>query len=176
MARIDLSIRIETSDLEEGADILTRLKGVKLTPMYGGGETANEVVAYAEMTDEQAKEYQATEKAYDAPQTRKGRGPNKPKDPQPEAPAASAAVEPEKQEASSASTAQTDSTSDVGVEKVRELLSKFVSTEGRSMVGAQDIMREHFTTAAGEPVKRLTDLQPKDYGRCAQIFAAELGL
>lgn len=173
MARIDLNVHLSTSDLDEAADIMARLKGLKSEPMYGEKPLAvlreNDAVS--------TEDREATnDVAAEAPQTRKGRGPNKPKDPQPEAPAVSAAAEPDATEASSASAAQTASASDATVEKVRELLNKFASAEGKSLLQAQNLIAENFTSAAGAPVKRISDLQAKDYGRAVFLLSAELGL
>ena len=173
MARIDLNVHLSTSDLDEAADILQRLKGLKSEPRYDGMEKA---LAYDQAKDVEPEDRQTSEVVNDAPQTRKGRGPNKPKDLQPEAPAVSAAEGPEKTEASSASDVQTDSASDATVEKVRELLNKFASAEGKSLLQAQNLIAENFTSAAGAPVKRISDLQAGDYGRAVILLSAELGL
>jgi hypothetical protein len=167
MARIDLNVHLSTSDLDEAADILQRLKGLKSEPLQAPN------LSFTSDVEGYVADKLVGGLVDDAPQTRKGRGPNKPKD---TAPAASAAAEPEKPEASSASDVQSDSAPDVGVEKVRELLNKFASAEGKSLLQAQNLIAENFKSTSDTPVKRISDLQAKDYGRAVSLLSAELGL
>lgn len=173
MAQIDLHIHADSPE-----DLHQAIAGLNRTPAENSREVLCPAAPFVQPDYAEGLEAQQNSEAVnDLPVRNKGGRPRKDAaGPQPEAPAESAVAELAKTEALPASTALEPSASDVTIEQVRSVLQKYMSTDGKSMLGAQNIMKADFTQADGTPVQQLTKLQPKDYAAYIAALNADLGV
>jgi len=180
MAHINFRVEIYSADPDEVFDIMSRLRGIKSDPPEVLNPVLNPVQEQpAPDTQVQSVEQPAAEASKRTRRT-KAEMEADARAAQPAEPVKTDLVgdtfSKQIHEANAASAAakatpvEEDDPGDVvTLDVLQQAFAKATAAGGKlSMQDAQNLLKSNFTTAAGEPVRRIAEIQPKDYAAVLQ--------